>query len=267
MKNLLLPTLALLIYFLASCSEKPDETKKDLDPKALDPKALGMLDEGIGKYRKIVTSLRNSGLNSKELRDLANDADFSLRDLDTYLEAKKISLETIGISDLGELADEWQGLLNQYNASFLEPMAPKYFGKNSAVTVQDNRPVDRATDFNQTVSPSMSLIYFQHLIERYPSLATEFHWRKDGENSSYTEVRVPPEAIKFAAEFEVSLGNDKFLDGMKAIPDSGYKTSKYIDAKRGWWTIFFDGNVVKSLLISDLSTRLDKVNLLVKGAM
>jgi len=249
---------------LASCSEKTDEVKADDAKENIDPKALGMLDEGIGKYRKIVTSLRNSGLDSKELRDLANDADFALRDLDTYLKAKKISLEAIGISDLGDLADEFQGLLDEYNARLLKPAYPSLYGEYSYVYVDDDKhPVDRATDLDFKY---MHLIYFQQLIKRYPSLATEFIWRKDGEDSSYTELRVPLEAIKFASEFEIGLGNDQFLKQMKAIPDSGYETSKYDDSER-WWIIYFDGNIVKSFLINDLSERIDKVNLLVKGAM
>ena len=285
MKKLCLATLALLIYFLASCSEKPDDStdlkektdskekvestdsKEKVDPtnskEKIDPRFLDMLNVGIGKYRKIVSSLKNSGLSAKELRDLANDADFSLRDLDTFLEAKKASLEAIGISDLGELADEWQDLLNQYNADFLGPYALELFGPGSSVYVQKKVfPVNAPTEYTQSKNPKMNLIYFSQLLKRFPSLSDKFYFRKSQEGGSYSEVRVSPEAIKFAAEYDLFfLSTDQFLKSMEAIPDSGYRKGS------AYWSIMFDGKIVQNLLIDDLSRRLEKINLTVKAEM
>lgn len=256
----------------AKGDESGESAASESAAKALiDPKALVMLDEGVVRYRKLATSIKN-GLNSRSLKSLANDADFSLRELDTYLEAKKISLETIGISDLGELADEWQGLLKQYNAGFLKPFDPKHSGEYSSVYVNDldeggESWTGAESDFSET-SFQMHLIYFQRLIERFPSLTTKFYCRIQADDSKYNMVSVSPEAIKFASEFEPEGGHtdEQFFKKLKSIPFSGYGTKNNFDTIRHW-RIFFDGKVVKSLLINDLSKKIDKVNLLIKEAM
>lgn len=252
-------------FALAGCSDE--------DAGKIDPKVLSMLNEGIGKYRKIITSLQNSGLSEKEARDLANEADYSLRDLSTYLAAKKLSLSKLGISDLDQLADELQDKMSQYNARFLGPCSPELFGAWSLIENVNSSfssenwldPTDYAQDGRR--EPIIPFLYFSQIIKKYPSLANECYDQQKSGEYSHKYVKIPAEVIQLAANYDISTASaTDFIKMMKKHSNSGYNEPWSSDGV-GYWSAFIDGKKVRSLIIADLHQQLEAINLKIKEQM
>lgn len=265
--RLLLP--ALFFCSTIGCSDSDKEADQTEETRVtIDPKALSLLDEAIGNYRMIVTSLKNSGLSDEKFRDLSNQADFLLRDLTTYIEAKKISLSASGITDVGELADNLKYHFNLYDARFLKPHQPKqyqYYRDYSQVYLDDDIDkslwkIDSETNYN---SNSIPFSVFAELVSKHPSLAEKFYIKYGFDPVNFEPVE--REHVEFAVELGAkSNSTEEFLKQMSQRSGSGYHRYSDGTAEIIYWELLVDGKYIKALVLTDIEEILDEVNLAIK---
>lgn len=261
MRYLSLVTLRLipfLIILLTGC----DKTAEDSSAPAINPKALADLDNAVGKYRSIITSLKNSGLSDEEYRKMSNDADFALRDFASYVKAKEIDLSSIGIPDIEKLADEIKEMFGLYDARFLKPHKNKTFRNLSFVTVHKTNEIHRLDCPVNFSNRDIPYSLFSRMVKKYPTLADEiYHWDYVGERETYT--RLTKEVILFVANYDSKNNSaEDLVNELNKMPNSGRN-----NPINSYWQVLIDGQKLRSLIITEITPVISDLNTRIKKAM
>jgi hypothetical protein len=257
--------LFVFIFLQIGCSKKC----------LIDPICLNRLEIAVGEVRKLEASYETAGITQIELRDLSNKAAFALGDAADLWEAKGQVAHELDIQDLNELVKEWCDQLVMISGTKLEGSGQKWVGIRVLV---DPRSDALGADENNWNDPSWKRLTFcevRNLLIKYPSIGTSLTYYDDGNGHR----QYPPSILQELIDFEplpFPEGPKKFFEHFK---------TKYSPKKYGWdytsselaligstvtggfidFGIYYDPQVVKNTILSDLSKKSRELDLKIKS--
>ena len=262
------------ITLLAGCSKDGGAGEQASKSEKIDPQALQKLDEAVGAYRKIVTSMEQGGLTKYELRSKVNDADFALRDVASYFTAKKINTELLGFKDINQLCDDWSNLIKEYeNAEDLE--------------IRYRQITSGHVDKYSTQSPgfsekggrwaTVSYAQLRSFLERYPeakSMVSYSHPQdrdSRGHGANYVDRHLPNDVVdELIINYKVTENEPKnFLDTF----ESKYGPLKYgfgyTYKEDGWydWKVKILKSDMQSCYFRKFKEQVEFLNIKIKEQM